>query len=164
MNKLIIPIISSCLLVGTGTALAQNPDEAYGNKGHRQQRGMQGNPQVDHMLRAVRQLDLDDDQRADIKSIIQTLKADSRAIMGETKALQPQLAELIKAENFDEAAVATLAAQEGELSAERTILTSQALSEIYALMTPEQRAELDIMATERMSQRGDRHTQRASDG
>ena len=121
---------------------------------------MQGNPLVDHLMRAIRRLDLDDDQRASIRSIFQTLKTDSRATMEETKDTHHQLAELIKAENYDEAAVAVLAEKEGELAAERLILSSRALSEIYAQLTPEQQTELDSMAAERKGKRGDRGRQR----
>ena len=64
---------------------------------------MQGNPLIDHMMRAIKRLDLDDEQRANVRSIFQTLKSDSRSTMEETKAGHLQLAELIKAENYDEA-------------------------------------------------------------
>ena len=121
---------------------------------------MQGNPLVDHLMRAIRRLDLDDDQRASIRSIFQTLKTDSRATMEETKDTHLQLAELIKAENYDEAAVAALAEKEGDLAAERLILSSRALSEVYAQLTPEQQLELENMATERRANKGDRGRQR----
>ena len=55
MNKFVITIISSLLLMGSGTALAQYPDEGSGKKGSRNQRGIPGNPLIDHMMRAIRQ-------------------------------------------------------------------------------------------------------------
>ena len=164
MNKLIITIISALMLSVSSAALAQNPDGGFGDKGKRHQRGMQGNPFVEQVMRGIKRLDLEDEQRASIKAIMQSLKADSRDLMAQTKAGHLQLRALIQAENYDETAVAALAEKEGELATERMILSSQALSKIYAQLNDEQRAELDTMASERMAKRGERHRQRSSDG
>jgi protein CpxP len=167
MNKLIITIISILMLSVSSAALAQNPDGGYGDKGKRHQRGMQGNPFVEQVMRGIKRLDLEDEQRASIREIMQTLKADSNDLMSQTRAGHMQLRALITAENYDEAAVAELAEKEGELATERMILSSQALSQIYAQLNEEQQAELDAMAAERMAkraERGERRKQRFTDG
>ena len=72
------------------------------------------------------------------------------------KAGHEQLKELIKAESFDESAVAALAETEGTLAAERLIVASRAMSDVYGQLTVEQRAELEIMASERAERRAEK--------
>ena len=167
MTKLIITIISTLLLTTSSVALAQNPDSNFGDRGKHQQRGMQGNPFVEQVMRGIKRLDLEEDQRASIRAIMKTLKAESRNLMEQTRVGHMQLRALITAENYDQAAVAALAEKEGQLATERTILSSRALSEIYAQLNEEQQAELNAMATERMAKRaekGERRKQRSSEG
>jgi len=162
MNKFIITIISTLFLGVSTSALAQGPDDGYGERSKRQHRGMQGNPFFEQAMRGIKSLDLSDEQKTSIKSIMQTLKADSKSIMDQTRANHMQLRALVTAESYDTNAVATLAAQEGDLTAKRLVLTSQALSEVHAQLTVEQQAELEVMATNRMAKRGERRKQRPS--
>ena len=71
---------------------------------------------------------------------------------------------LIKAENYDEQAVAEVAEQEGALAAERLILASRAMSEVYAQLTNEQRLELESMAAERTAKRAEKRQKRSAEG
>ena len=155
MNKLIITIVSSLLLTTTGIVMAGNTDDGSGGKRKHHQREMQAMPLVDKMVRAVRHLDLDEEQKAAVKAVVRNLKRDIHPIMAETKAGHRELKELIKAPAFNAEAVALLAQKEGELAAERLMLTSQALSTIYMLLTDEQRAELETKAAQRKKQHGD---------
>ena len=164
MNKLIITIVTTLLLTAAGTALAQDLYGEPGKKGQRHQRGPQGMPVVQQLMRGLKRLDLDDEQKASIKAVMQDLKAEVRPIMQEIKAGHVQLKELIKADSYDEKAVATLAEQEGNLAAERLMITSKALSEVFSQLTDEQRDQLAAMADERMERRGERRKQRALEG
>lgn len=164
MNKLIITVISTLLLTSAGTALAQGFYGGPGNKGQHQQRGMQAMPVVEQVMRGIRRLDLSDEQRESIRAVIQGLKTEVQPIMLEMKAGHLQLRELIKADSYDEDAVAALAEKEGSLAAERLMITSQALSEVLGHLTEEQRAELDEMAAERMARRGERRKAGAGEG
>ena len=156
MNKLIITIISTLLLTAAGTAIAQKPAGEPGRKTPNHQRGMQAMPAVEKLIRAVRHLDLTDEQRAGVRAVMQGLKQDVRPIMMETKAGYEQLQKLVKAASYNEEAVAALAQKEGDLVAERVMITSQALSKIYNLLTDEQRTELEAMAAKRMARRTER--------
>jgi len=164
MNKLIITTISALMLSASSMALAQNSDGESGDRGKRQHRGMQTNPLVDQVMRGIRRLDLEDDQKTSIKTIMQTLKADSRVLMGQTKDNHQQLKALITADSYDEAAVLNLAENEGELATERMLLSASALSDIYIQLTEEQRAELSLMTEERMAKRGERRKDRSPEG
>ena len=160
MNKISITIITSLLLTVSGMALAQdfsgNPD----NKGQRSQRGMQGSPLVDQLMRGIRRLDLEDEQRETVRGIMQGLKTETSPVMQKTRAVHLQLRELIKADVYDESAIAALAVQEGDFAAERMMITSRALSQVYGQLTPEQRDELATMAMDRQERRAERHAQR----
>ncbi len=159
MNKLTTTIISSLLLTIAGMTLTQDAYGEPGRKGQHQQRerGMQAMPIVDKLMHAIRRLDLDDAQKDSIRVVMQDLKAGVHPLMQETKAGQLELKELIKADTYDEGAVAALAEQEGALAAERLMITSKALSDIFSQLTDEQRSELETMAEERHERRGERH-------
>jgi len=160
MNKISITIISTLMLTVSGMALAQDFSGNPGNKGQRSQRGMQGSPMVDQLMRGIRHLDLEDEQRENVRAIMQDLKAETSPVMQKTRAVHLQLRELIKADVYDEGAITALAVQEGNFAAERMMITSRALSEVYGQLTQEQRDELDAMAAERMERRADRQKQR----
>ena len=60
----------------------------------------------------------------------------------------------------DADAVAAIADKEGDLAAERIKLTGEALSQVLAMLTDEQRAQLDTMAAERQKRRGEKRQNR----
>jgi protein CpxP len=166
-NMLAGTILTTALLAFMGTALAQDPvaDSAnYAKKSRHHQRGNQSMPAVERMMRGIRHLDLSDEQKAGIKVIMKDLKAQERPLTKEMKSGHEQLKELIKAESFDEQAVAALAENVGALSTERLIIASRAMSAVYAQLTEEQRAELESMATKRAAKRAEKRNQRAVKG
>ncbi len=163
-NMISRTILTTLLICFMGTAVAQDPVAEPTRKEHKQQRGNHAMPVVAGMMRGIRHLDLSDDQKAGIKAIMQDLKAEERELKREMKFGHEQLKELIKADVFDEEAVAALADQEGVLAAERLVVSSRALSEVYGQLTDEQRAELEVMATERAARRAGKRGQRSAEG
>jgi Spy/CpxP family protein refolding chaperone len=168
MNKLIITIVSAIVLAASGAAMAQdfsdNPG-AYGEKGRKGQRshrGMQQMPIAGQVMRAIQRLDLSDEQKQSIKAVQKLHKAEMHPIMLEMKAGHEQLKELIKAESYDADAVAAVAEKEGNLAAERIVLAGQALSQVFAILTDEQRAQLETMAVERQKRRQEKRQERAA--
>jgi len=164
MYKLMMTTMAGILLLVSGLVLAQ--DDFYGDRERNQKhrRGMQAMPVVSQVMRAVRHLDLSDEQKSAVKEVMQGLRKESRPIMVEMKANHILLRDLIKAENYDEAAVAALAEAEGKLAAERLVITSRALSDVYAQLTEEQRAELETMAAERRERMSERRQKRKGSG
>jgi Spy/CpxP family protein refolding chaperone len=162
MNKLIIAIVSTLIMTVAGASFAQDDvaePEKKKQRQHRQhqqqnqQRGMQSMPVVEMTMRAIRQLDLEDGQKEEIRGVMEGLKADIRPIMMDSRANLAQLPDLIKTTPYDEEAVALLAEKEGTLAAERLKLTSQALSNVYNILTIDQRNELDAMTEQRREKR-----------
>ena len=150
MNRLITTFFSGVLLAASGTVLAQ---DYYDGPGPRHQRGAQGMPVVERFVRALKRLDLSEEQKESIHAVMQELKTEAGPIMYEMKASHMRLKELIKADEYDEKAVADLAEKEGDLAAERIVVASRALSEVYSTLTDEQRAQLEEMAARRTERR-----------
>jgi len=160
LTSLTTVIFSTALLTLAGSALAQEPPgPGHFRDGPHHGPGMFGMPGVDMVMRGVMHLDLSDDQRDSIKDIMKTLKTEDRQLMKETKSGHEQLKDLIKADTFDETAVADIAEKEGAVTTQRVILGSRALSQVYALLTDEQRTELETMAAERAERRAERRAE-----
>ena len=155
MNKSIIMVITALLLAVSGMAVAQDYDRNPGSKGKRPQRGMQAPPQspVQGVMRAIRHLDLSDEQKEAVWNITHNLRGDLHPVMMEMRDGQRQLKDLLRSGNFDEKAVAALAEKEGDLVAQRIMLTSGALAGIFDQLTEEQKSQLAAMA-EKRKQRG----------
>jgi protein CpxP len=160
MNKLIITIVATLLLAVSGIALAQDFSGEPGRKGSRNHRGMQPMPLTDQLMRAIKHLDLSEEQKTNIKAVMQGLKEEVHPIMQDMRTGHEQLKELVKAEGYDEDAVALVAEKEGDLAAQRIMLTSEALSNVLAQLTDEQREQLDTMAAERKERARNHQEQR----
>ena len=167
MNKvtarLTTAFFSIVLLTLTGTALAQEPGPGHFRDKPHHGRGMGPMPVVDMMMHAVRHLDLSDEQRDSIRDVMQSLKTEDRRLKKEMRSSHQQLKELITADAFDETAVANIAGKEGALTSERLMLASRAMSQVYAQLTDEQRAELKEMAEERAARRAERRKEWVDD-
>jgi Spy/CpxP family protein refolding chaperone len=164
MNKLIIAIFTTVLLSTTATAFARDFSGEPGKKTQRGHRSAQLMPVVDQFMRAIRQLELDEEQKRNIKAVLKGLRTDVHPLMKEARRGHLELRELIKAESYDEQAVAALAETEGNLAAERIVLTGKALSQVLGYLTDEQRTQLDTMAAERKKQRGGEHENVGKEG
>jgi len=168
LTTLMTSAVTTVLILSSPTAvLAQdtvNEPIDQQKKGRHHQRGGQSMQGVEKLMRAIKQLDLDEAQKDSTRAIMQTLRQDQREITQEIKAGHEQLKDLIKAETYDEEAVAALAEREGLLVAERLIITSKAMSEIYGLLTDEQRLELEAMAEKRKTRKGERRQYQSDEG
>jgi len=163
MNKLIITIVTTMLLTVTGTAFSQDPSGEPGRKGQRDRHGMQEMPVVGQIMHALKQLDLNEEQQANIKAVRHELKTEVQPIMKELNTGHRQLKELIKAESYNKDAVAELAKKEGELATQRIVLTAEALSKALGYLSDEQRDQLGAMAAERKKQRAKKHEGRVKE-
>ena len=163
MNKLIIAIVTTLLLTASCVALAQEHKSPAGKKGQRGHRGMPPMPVVEQLVRATRHLDLADEQKAGIRVVLQDMKTEVRPLMEEMKAGHVQLRELVKAEVYNEQAVAAVAEEEGKLAAERVKIASHTMSKILAILTAEQREQLETMAAEHKARRGEKHRRGVKD-
>ena len=167
MKTFLKTILAAAFLISAGVSVAQDSQFEPGKQRHQEKgkmQGMQGMPVVQKFMRAIHELDLSDEQKESIRPIMQNLKAEAGPLSADMKAGHMQMKALIKADKYDEDAVATLAAKEGALASERIVLTARALSDVYSQLNDEQRSQLDEMAAQRQERRGERRKHRDNRG
>jgi periplasmic protein CpxP/Spy len=154
MKKVIIAIIAVAVLaLGTMFAIAQKADRkdghGFGKRGHHGRGGGGG-----MMLRG---LDLTDAQKAQVKEIMEASRAKVQPIRESMKANRQKLNETTANGAFNETQVQSLATEQANLSAQLLVERTRVKSQIFALLTPEQKAkaaELKSQMKERSKGKG----------
>ena len=103
-----------------------------------------------------RGLDLTDAQKTQVKQIMESSKATAKPIREQMKANQQKLAQLAENGNFDEAQVQAIAAQQGNLTAQMIVEKEKIKSQMFAVLTDEQKAkaaEMKAQMKQRFEQR-----------
>ena len=106
-------------------------------------------------LAMLRQLDLSEDQRAQVKQVMDSHRAELQAIGEKLRAAHKAQQDAVTAAQFDEQAVRTQAAELATLTADAAVLQAKVHSEVFAVLTPEQQAkaaELKVQREARMQQ------------
>ncbi|HZR66273.1 MAG TPA: Spy/CpxP family protein refolding chaperone [Terriglobales bacterium] len=151
------------LALCTGMAMAQDETAppAAGPKGH----AMHG-----HFMRGgefglpLRELNLTDDQKTQIKQIFQNEKTAMKPLMQQAFASRKQMMDLVTSDKFDEATAAKIATQESQLHARLEVEHAKIASQIYQLLSSDQKskvAEIKAQHEQRMQQHMMNHEQAA---
>ncbi len=156
MKTFLKSILAVTLFITAGSVFAQNSDFGPGDQGPRHDRGTPGMQGIEHLHRALHRLDLSDEQKTSIEGVMQRLKTEMQPILEDTRTNQDQLRNLVKADSFDQDAVAGIAQSEGQLATQRIMLTSQAMSEVFSFLSDEQRTQLDEMVAQQKNKRNTR--------
>ena len=152
MKKITVAILSivlvamGALFIFAQTAEREEGKRGFGKKGHK--RGARA------MM--FRGLDLTEEQKVQMKQIRQTSKEKIKPIREQMKANRQKLAELSAGGNFDQAQVQAIAAQQGSLSAQMIVERESVKSQIFQILTPEQKAkaaEIGAQRKQRMQER-----------
>ena len=104
----------------------------------------------------LHQLNLTDDQKAQVKQIFQAEKTTMKPLMQQEHAAHMQMVQLITSGTFEQAKVASIAAQESQTHMQLEIEHAKMASQIYQLLSSEQKAKVaDIIAQhqQRMQER-----------
>jgi len=150
MKRVTVLIALVALLVfGFGSFAAQNV-EAQGRKGGGP-RGAAGEG-APLMGFIGRHLDLTDEQKAEVKKIVDAERTVMQPIHEQMAKNREALKEATKDGQFNETQVSQLAEQQGDLMAQMIVSRERVKSQVYKLLTPEQR--------EKMAAMGDRFEQR----
>jgi periplasmic protein CpxP/Spy len=148
MNKprkiLIATLLGAGLVVAGGAALA--------HKGGWHEGGRHGEgPRMERMMeRMAERLELDEQQQASIRTLIEEhrpLMQENRQAMRDSRR---ELHDLVRGDAFDEAALRSLAAEQGERMAGMIVERGLMMRAIRDVLTPEQRAEAEQMLERRM--------------
>ncbi len=102
-----------------------------------------------HMLGFYgRKLDLTDAQRAQVKDIMTEEKPTIQPMILQMAQGHQQLQELVMTGSFDEAKVRALATQQTQTMTELTVQRARIASELYQVLTPDQKTKLNDMVTQ----------------
>lgn len=104
--------------------------------------------------RIARALDLTDDQKGQIKTVLKSHAAEIEAQMKASAAARRALHDAVLAQPADEAAIRARAAELGQVHGDGAILFSKVRTEIQPILTPEQRDRIQTFR-ERMRRHGD---------
>jgi protein CpxP len=140
--------ITAMLTLFAGIALAQG---GAGAPMHHRHGGFMGGMEL-----PLRQLNLTDDQKAQVKQIFQAEKANMKPLMQQEHAAHTQMIQLITSGTFDQANAAKIAAQESQTHMQLEIAHAKIASQIYQLLSSDQKAKVaDIIAQhqQRMQER-----------
>lgn len=132
-----------------GIAFAQRP----GGPMHRMHGGMMGGPGFGLPLH---QLNLTDDQKAQIKTILQNERPAIKPLMQQEMQSHQQLMQVITSGSFDQAKATAIATQEAQTHIQMQVEHARIGSQIYQLLSSDQKAKVaDIMAKhqQRMQER-----------
>ena len=102
-----------------------------------------------------RELDLTDDQKAQMKSIAQSHRDEFRAAGEKARAAHDGMQALLEAETIDEAAIRAKSTEVAAAEADVMILNAKVRHESMQLLTSEQQAKLKELRSSR--QQGQRH-------
>lgn len=140
-------ILASTLALGTLAVAAPAPDGAGrgdGPHGHGHEHGQ---------LMALRKLDLSGAQRASVRQIMQTQFASHKAAR-QALARQRMAFESMTPEQVGyQAAAASLAQAEGDATRARVQQQANVRAQVYAILTPAQKAQLATLQAQRQTRR-----------
>jgi periplasmic protein CpxP/Spy len=108
----------------------------------------------------ARALNLTDDQRAQMKSVMAKEKPALKPLFSQMAATRQQLRQLEMSDTFDESKVRELASQQAQTMTELTVQRARIHSELYQILTPEQKTKMTQMMQQH-EQRFQQHTQQA---
>ena len=114
-------------------------------------------------LGMLRQLDLTDDQRAQVRQVMDSHRDELRAVGERVMAAHRAQRDVVTSAQFDEQAVRAKAAELATAEADAAVLRAKVHSEVFAVLTPEQQAkaaELEAQREARAQQFRERVKQR----
>ncbi len=133
--------ITAVLTLFAGMALAQG-GAGTGAPMHHSRGGFMGGMEL-----PLHQLNLTDDQKAQIKQMFQAEKPAMKPLMQQEHAVRTRMIQLITSGTFEQAKVAAVAAQESQIHMQMEIEHAKMASQIYQLLSSDQKAKVaDIIA------------------
>lgn len=99
-----------------------------------------------------RELDLSDDQKAQVKSIVDSHQAEFKAVGDKMRAAREGMRALIEADTLDEAAVRAKSVEVAAAEADAAILNAKVRAQTLQVLTAEQQAKLKELQASREAQ------------
>ena len=133
-------IAAMAVLLGTAIAKSQTATDAPPPQpmhGHAHGMGMEGH----HMRFLAKQLNLTDDQKAQMKTIMQKEHPTMKPLFQQERQINQELRQYVEGP-YDEAKVRALAAQKAQIDVERTVAQTRIHNQLYQLLTADQQTKL----------------------
>jgi len=105
-----------------------------------------------------KQLDLTEEQHAQIKQIFRSAKPALQPLMQQERQSHHAMMQLVASGNFDQAKAQTIATQESQIHAQIELQHAVLASQAYQVLTADQKTKLNDLMTNR-EQRFERHMQ-----
>jgi protein CpxP len=106
----------------------------------------------------ARKLNLTDDQKAQMKTIMEKEHPTMKPLMQQERQIEQQLRQYVEG-TFDEAKVQALAAQKAQIQAQMTIAHTRTHNEMYQILTADQKAQLKQMQADHEARMKERMNQ-----
>jgi protein CpxP len=134
-------IAAMAVLLGTAIARSQTTSDAPPPMhGHGQGYGMEGHK----MGFLAKSLNLTDDQKAQMKTIMEKNHTTLKPLMQQSHQIEQQLRQYVEGP-YDETKVRTLATQKAQIEVELTVAHTRVHNQLYQLLTPDQQAKVKEM-------------------
>ena len=143
-------IAALAVLLGSYIANAQTADATTPPPMHGHEFGMGG----EHMGFFARQLNLTDDQKSQMKTVMHTAHPAMKALYEQQHQIEVQLRQYVEG-NYNDAKVRALAAQKAQIEVELTVAQTKLHNQMYQLLTTDQQSqvkELEAKHEARMQQ------------
>lgn len=146
-------VVSSVGLVTVVSAMPFADGPGCGRAGHHMAHSKHYGGRGPNLERLADRLDMTGQQRAEVKAILDDSRQQMVKLREQIRENRVQLRDLAGKADFDEAAVRSIADKQGDLKAETIVLRARQRHEMKAVLTDEQRVQLDEM-WKRKNQRG----------
>ena len=136
-------IAAALLSVMAVVGFSQGPPEGrHGGPGRDFHGGPRGGGPRDGLGPLARDLNLTDDQKAQIKKIQTSFEESTKALREQMRTLHENGADPLSTGTFDEAAVRAAAQARANVQIEMDVAHARMMSQIFAVLTPEQKTQL----------------------
>ena len=119
--------------------------------------GQRGSGPGGLLLLPLRQLDLSDEQRDQVRTLIGEIREAARTNAREMRVAREAVAEAVTASAVDEERIRTLAAELGRLAGDAAVQRAQVYAAGWQILTPEQQARADEIRAAREERRARRN-------
>jgi len=134
---------------GTGAPPARHERRGPGGPGGPGDAGRFGRGGFGGPMAILRQLDLTEDQRAQVRQVMDSHRDELRASGERVMAAHRAQNDAVTAAQFDEQVVRTRAAELAAVQADAAVLQAKVHSEVFAVLTPEQQAKAAELKAQR---------------
>jgi protein CpxP len=167
-RRILAAVVAAALAMGAVITVSAQPQPVPEGPRMGMQRGPGGSgltrgPRAGFWLRGLRQLDLTDAQRDQIRNIQQSHRDEGRQIAQRLRTAQRELRQAGETMPVDEAAIRSKADALAAALVESTLHRAKVQAEIFNVLTPEQQEKLKAFRAaqeERMKQRAAQRQQR----